>query len=147
MHQDDRDHYNKNNQDEYKCMTLITLITSFYLNLAQNDENRDLLLKLRLFEKLSNLMDPYSSSKAAKSFLAVANTKSQTSLVYTNTIFAKLLKFKEARSLCIEEGGHNLFIHILQDSQKKHLYLETLDSVKLFLTKREYLSKFKRITE
>jgi hypothetical protein len=76
MHQEDRDHYNKNNQNEYKCMTLITLITSFYLNLAQNDENRDLLLKLRLFEKLSNLMDPYSSSKAAKSFLAVANTKS-----------------------------------------------------------------------
>jgi len=88
------------------------------------------------------------SQKDARTFLGQEqkSVHSHTSLCYTNTIFAKLLKFKEARALCIKEGGHNLFIHILQDPQKKHLYLETLDSVKLFLTKREYLSQFKRIT-
>jgi len=71
----------------------------------------------------------------------------KTSLCYTNTIFAKLLKYHESRSHCIEEGGYKLFISILEDKKNKHLFLETLDSIKLFLTKREYLSKFKRIPE
>ena len=35
---------------------LITLITSFYLNLARNKNNRDFLLKLNLFQSLSDLM-------------------------------------------------------------------------------------------
>jgi len=70
MHQDDQVHYETKDKhlDAQKCETLITLITSFYLNLAQNDENRDLLLKLRLFEKLRNLMDPETPT-AQKSFL------------------------------------------------------------------------------
>ena len=40
-----------------------------------------------------------------------------------------------------------LFIAMLEDKRNKHLFLETLDNIKHFLTKREYLSKFKRITE
>ena len=35
---------------------LVTLITSFYLNLARNKVNRDFLLKLELFRSLSDLM-------------------------------------------------------------------------------------------
>jgi hypothetical protein len=35
--------------DSTKSDLLVTLMTSFYLNLARNDENRDFLLKLRLF--------------------------------------------------------------------------------------------------
>lgn len=39
-----------------KQQLLITLITSFYLNLARNAENSDFLLKQELFRSLSNLM-------------------------------------------------------------------------------------------
>jgi hypothetical protein len=73
--------------------------------------------------------------------------KNKTALCYTNTIFAKLLKYHESRWRCIEEGGHILFIKILQDQSNINLFLETLDTIKLFLTKREYLIKFKQIPE
>ena len=71
--------------------------------------------------------------------------QNKTALCYTNTIFSKLLKYHQSRQSCIEEGGHILFIKILQDPDNKNLYLETLDTIKLFLTKREYLVKFKTI--
>ena len=74
--------------------------------------------------------------------LSLINKVSEsTALCYTNTIFAKLLKYKQSQKQCIEEEGYKLFISILK-SDNKHLFLETLDSIKLFLTKREYLSKF-----
>jgi len=53
---------NEQTQDSGKRELLITLITSFYLNLARNDENRDFLLKLKLFEKLNNLMQQRPSN-------------------------------------------------------------------------------------
>lgn len=112
---------------------LIILITSFYLNLARNDKNTDFLLSLRLFAKLNRLMKNYSSFDS-------------TALCYTNTIFAKLLKNSQARQQCIEEDGYELFIRILE-SNNKHLFLETLDSIKLFLTNRKYLSKFSHIPQ
>ena len=71
----------------------------------------------------------------------------KTALCYTNTVFAKLLKYHESRRVCIEEGGHNLFIKILQDPDNKHLYLETLETIKLFMTRREFLVKFRSIPE
>jgi hypothetical protein len=71
----------------------------------------------------------------------------QTALCYTNTIFSKLLKYQESRKPCIEEKGYELFISILEEKEYKHLYLETLDSIKLFLAKRDYLEHFKQIPE
>ena len=48
----------------------------------------------------------------------------------------------------MDEDGYKLFIEILRGQQQnKHLFLETLDSIKLFLSKREYLKKFKSIPE
>ena len=70
---------------------------------------------------------------------------SNTALCYTNTIFAKLLKYSQSRNHCIKEGGHNLFIQILKNKNNKHLFLETLDSIKLFLARRKDLSKFQEI--
>jgi hypothetical protein len=70
-----------------------------------------------------------------------------TALCYTNTIFSKLLKYPSSRKQCIEEEGYKLFINILKSNSNKHLFLETLDSIKLFLTKREYLNKFQSIPE
>jgi hypothetical protein len=41
-----------------------------------------------------------------------------------------------------------LFISILRGQQpNRHLFLETLDSIKLFLSKREYLARFKAIPD
>ena len=42
--------------DSSKRELLITLITSFYLNLARNKHNKDFLLKLELFRSLTDLM-------------------------------------------------------------------------------------------
>ena len=69
-------------------------------------------------------------------------------LCYTNSIFAKLLRFRESRDNCIHENGHKLFIQILKHpSTNKHLFLETLDSIKLFLARRKDLREFSEITE
>ena len=45
----------------------------------------------------------------------------------------------------MREGGQNLFISILKDEDNKHLFLETLDSIKLFLMTRQNLKEFKAI--
>lgn len=42
--------------DAGKKELLITLITSFFLNLARNKNNREFLLKLKLFHRLNDLM-------------------------------------------------------------------------------------------
>ena len=47
--------------------------------------------------------------------------------------------------MCIKEEGHQLFIEILKNDKNKHLFLETLDSIKLFLARRKDLSKFQEI--
>lgn len=47
----------------------------------------------------------------------------------------------------MNEEGYRLFISILQDDENKHLFLETLDCIKLFLMTRTNLDKFKEITE
>ena len=84
----------------------MTLITSFYLNLARNDDNRDFLLNLGLFKKLNDLMES-DISPDKRVF------QNKTALCYTNTIFSKLLKWHESRKYCIDEGGYRLFISIL----------------------------------
>jgi hypothetical protein len=117
---------------------LITLITSFYLNLARNPSNKDFLLRLNLFKRLNTLMKPDQPDK---------KVEATTALCYTNTIFAKLLKYSSSRPACIKEEGHQLFIEILKNPKNKHLYLETLDSIKLFLARRKDLSKFREIPE
>ena len=71
----------------------------------------------------------------------------KTALCYTNTIFSKLLKYQQSRINCMNEGGYELFISILQDEENKHLFLETLDSIKLFLMTRQNLEKFKAIPD
>ena len=112
------------------------MITSFYLNLARKPENQEFLLRLNLFKRLNTLMKPADPEKPVEA---------TTALCYTNTIFAKLLKYSSSRNACIKEDGHQLFIEILKNKKNKHLYLETLDSIKLFLARRKDLSKFKEI--
>lgn len=74
------------------------------------------------------------------------NSVDNTALCYTNTIFSKLLKNPQSMAFCVEEEGYKLFIEILKGQQNnKHLFLETLDSIKLFLSRREYLKKFQDI--
>jgi hypothetical protein len=74
------------------------------------------------------------------------NNIDTTALCYTNTIFSKLLKNPQSMAFCMEEDGYKLFIEILKGQQhNKHLFLETLDSIKLFLSRREYLRKFSEI--
>ena len=124
-----RQEQNFDTLDRSKRELLITLITSFYLNLARNKNNRDFLLKLELFRSLSDLMH---QGPAGQETLQT----NKTALCYTNTIFSKLLKFEQSRISCMEEGGYRLFISILQSDKNKHLFLETLDCVKLFLMKR-----------
>lgn len=127
---------NKERENPEKRRNLVTLITNFYLNLSRNEESRDLLLSLNLFKRLTNLM---------MSDLEDNKFTNKTALCYTNTIFAKLLKFHESRRICLEEGGYNLFIKILEDPDNRHLYMETLDTLKLFLGKREHLTQLKKI--
>jgi len=86
---------------------IITLITSFYLNLARNEENIPYLLKLKLFKRLNSLM---------QSNLQNHNIDS-TALCYTNTIFSKLLKNPSSLVHCVEEEGYKLFIEILRGQQ------------------------------
>jgi len=50
---------NSNPQEIAKRELLITLITSLYLNLSRNDENREFLLKQKILKKLNNLMHQY----------------------------------------------------------------------------------------
>jgi len=71
----------------------------------------------------------------------------QTALCYTNTIFSKLLKFQQSRVNCMSEEGYKLFIAILKHEDNKHLFLESLDCIKLFLMTRTNLEKFKEIPE
>jgi len=119
-----------------KQALIVTLITSFYLNLARNEANINFLLNLKLFKRLNSLMQSNLNNNAIDS----------TALCYTNTIFSKLLKNPKSLGFCVEEEGYRLFIEILKGQQfNKHLFLETLDSIKLFLSKREYLKKFSAI--
>lgn len=121
-----------------KQALIVTLITSFYLNLARNEANIQFLLKLELFKKLHKLM--HSNLQH--------NSIDSTALCYTNTIFSKLLKNPKSLGFCLNEEGYMLFIDILSGQQaNKHLFLETLDSIKLFLSNREYLKKFKAIPD
>ena len=131
----------ENHIETGKRELLVTLITSFYLNLARNKENQEFLLKLELFKRLNDLMSVYG--------LGDENSQeTNTALCYTNSIFAKLLKFRESRDNCIAENGHRLFIQILKyPKANKHLFLETLDSIKLFLARRKDLREFSEITE
>ena len=98
-------------------------------------------MKLELFKRLNDLMSVYG--------LGDENSQeTNTALCYTNSIFAKLLKFRESRDNCIAENGHRLFIQILKyPKANKHLFLETLDSIKLFLARRKDLREFSEITE
>eukprot|EP00347_Sterkiella_histriomuscorum_P023636 403333912 len=121
-----------------KYELLVQLITSFYLNLSRNDDNIEFLLNLKLFKKLNSLMMINLQNQKIKA-------TDSTALCYTNTVFGKLLKTASSRKQCIEEEGHKLFINILKNKQNEYLFLETLDSIKLFLTKREYLTKFHQI--
>jgi len=78
----------------------------------------------------------------------ILDNSESTPLCYINTIFSKLLKNQKSLVYCVEEEGYQLFIKILRGHQKnKHLFLETLDSIKLFLSKREYLKKFSAIPD
>lgn len=51
-----------------------------------------------------------------------------------------------AKQLCIEENGHKLFVNILSRSQQySHIFLETLESMKYFLTNKDFLNHFKDV--
>ena len=82
----------------------MTLITSFYLNLARNEQNTQFLLKLKLFKRLNSLMQTNLRN----------NNIDSTALCYTNTIFSKLLKDPSSMAFCVEEEGYKLFIEILK---------------------------------
>ena len=86
---------------------IVTLITSFYLNLARNEANVQFLLKLQLFRKLNSLMQSNLQN----------NIIDSTALCYTNTIFSKLLKNPQSLGFCVEEDGYKLFIDILREQQ------------------------------
>ena len=73
--------------------------------------------------------------------------ENKTALCYTNTIFSKLLKYQQSRINCMNEGGYKLFISILKDPENKHLFLEALDCIKLFLMTRTNLEKFQQIPD
>ena len=87
-----------------KQALIVTLITSFYLNLARNEANVQFLLKLQLFRKLNSLMQSNLQN----------NNIDSTALCYTNTIFSKLLKNPQSLGFCVEEDGYKLFIEILR---------------------------------
>jgi len=86
---------------------IVALITSFYLNLARNEDNINFLLELKLFRRLNSLMQINIQN----------NTIDSTALCYTNTIFSKLLKNQKSLSCCVEEEGYKLFIEILRGQQ------------------------------
>ena len=71
----------------------------------------------------------------------------ETSMVcYANSIFSRLLKSEQAKEQCLAEDGHRVFINILLRPQSyQHLFLETLDSLKYFLTDKRYLVYFQEI--
>lgn len=45
----------------------------------------------------------------------------------------------------MNEGGYKLFISVLKDDDNKHLFLESLDCIKLFLMTRSNLERFREI--
>jgi hypothetical protein len=90
-----------------KQALIVTLITSFYLNLARNEANIQFLLKLKLFKRLNSLMQSNLQN----------NSIDSTALCYTNTIFSKLLKNPQSLGFCMEEEGYKLFIEILRGYQ------------------------------
>ena len=92
----------KRQEQQNKQSLIVTLITSFYLNLARNEENVKFLLKLKLFKRLNSLMQSQT------------NSIDNTALCYTNTIFSKLLKNSNSLGYCVEEEGYKLFIEILR---------------------------------
>ena len=47
----------------------------------------------------------------------------------------------------MREQGYKLFIAILKHEDNKHLFLESLDCIKLFLMTRSYLEKFHEVPE
>ena len=47
----------------------------------------------------------------------------------------------------MNEDGYRLFISILKHEDNKHLFLESLDCIKLFLMTRSNLEKFKEIPQ
>lgn len=99
-----QDYQQKGTDQSDKQSLIVTLITSFYLNLARNEENIHFLLKLKLFQQLNRLMQSP----------LLQNNSDSTALCYTNTIFSKLLKSPEALEHCVLEEGYELFISILK---------------------------------
>ena len=110
---------------------LITLICSLYLNLSRNPENIQELVSLKLFEKLSG---------------DITEIFNESCFLYTTSIFSNLLELELTHKAFMEEKGYEFFFKILSNKEKhQHLFMETLDSIKLLLTKREYLHYFKKI--
>jgi len=69
-------------------------------------------------------------------------------MTYSNSVFSKLLRVEGSQEKCIKEKGFELFLKILEDPKKKmHLFLETLDSIKILLMKRDNLIIFKDLPE
>lgn len=117
---------NQREKDDLLC----TLICSLYLNLSRNNQNILELVSLKLFEKLSSLTSIFNES----------------CFLYTTSIFSNLLAFKSTHQAFMNENGYKFFFEIFEDKNKhQHLFLETLDSIKLLLAKREYLPVFKEI--
>lgn len=110
---------------------LCTLICSLYLNLSRNPENIPELVSLKLFEKLSG---------------DLTNVYNESCFLYTTSIFSNLLAVESTHQTFMDEKGYEFFFKILNNKEKhQHLFLETLDSIKLLLAKREYLPYFKKI--
>ena len=66
--------------------------------------------------------------------------------LYTTSIFSNLLAVDSTHQAFMNEKGYRFFFEILKNKEKhQHLFLETLDSIKLLLAKREYLYIFKEI--
>jgi hypothetical protein len=110
---------------------LIILICSLYLNLSRNPDNIQELVSLKLFEKLSG---------------DLTNIFNESCFLYTTSIFSNLLAVESTHQTFMDEKGYEFFFKILNNKEKhQHLFLETLDCIKLLLAKREYLPFFKQI--
>lgn len=120
-----------NQRDKEMDDLLITLICSLYLNLSRNPENINELVSLKLFEKLSG---------------DLTNIFNESCFLYTTTIFSNLLAVESTHQTFMDEKGYEFFFKILNNKEKhQHLFLETLDCIKLLLAKREFLPYFKQI--
>ena len=110
---------------------LCTLSCSLYLNLSRNPSNIEDLSDLKLFEMLSG---------------DLTGIFNESCFLYTTSIFSNLLAIESTHHKFMDEKGYEFFFKILNNKEKhQHLFLETLDCIKLLLAKREYLPYFKQI--